>query len=393
MTQLYARSKSRQDREPFVVRLTTDCGLHPALRSAEALLLEHPSAQDRSGFQAVFAKSHVAAAGQDAFSMPPELDYLGTGDIVKAVPRTGDIQVLYRRASLSNFLFLTERCNSKCLMCSQPPRDIEDGYRVQDALQAIPLMAPDTNALVLTGGETTLLHQDLLRLFRSAKAHLPDTRLNVLTNGRLLAYLRYAEQIADVGHHGLTLCIPLYADVDSLHDFVVQARGAFDQTVRGLLNCGRCGIKVELRVVLHNQNVARLPHLATFIARNLPFVSHVALMGLEMTGFTKANLNALWIDPAEYRHELEAAVETLDWAGLHVSIYNHQLCLLPRPLWPFARRSISDWKNVYMPQCHECAVRHECGGFFASASLRHSAHIRAVPTSSSLTGRHSVNVD
>ena len=32
-------------------------------------------------------------------------------------------------------------------------------------------------------------------------------------------------------------------------------------------------------------------------------------------------------------------------------IYNHQLCLIDRGLWPFAVKSISDWKNEYHPEC------------------------------------------
>ncbi len=32
-------------------------------------------------------------------------------------------------------------------------------------------------------------------------------------------------------------------------------------------------------------------------------------------------------------------------------IYNHQLCLIPRELWPWTVRSISDWKNEYHPEC------------------------------------------
>ena len=34
-------------------------------------------------------------------------------------------------------------------------------------------------------------------------------------------------------------------------------------------------------------------------------------------------------------------------------IYNHQLCLIDRALWPFAVKSISDWKNEYHPECLE----------------------------------------
>jgi len=47
------------------------------------------------------------------------------------------------------------------------------------------------------------------------------------------------------------------------------------------------------------------------IVRNLTFVDQVVFMGLEMTGFTKANLDALWIDPLDYQGELAEAVHFL----------------------------------------------------------------------------------
>ncbi len=59
-------------------------------------------------------------------------------------------------------------------------------------------------------------------------------------------------------------------------------------------------------------------------------------------------------------------------------IYNHQLCLLDRELWPFAVKSISDWKNEYHPECLSCSVVDSCGGFFYSAKYRVSDHIKAI---------------
>jgi hypothetical protein len=49
------------------------------------------------------------------------------------------------------------------------------------------------------------------------------------------------------------LGIPLYADVDTIHDYVVQVRGAFDETVLGLYNLAQNQVPIEIRVVLHAQ--------------------------------------------------------------------------------------------------------------------------------------------
>jgi His-Xaa-Ser system radical SAM maturase HxsC len=315
-----------------------------------------------------------------AVTLCEEFGYLGDGDIVRINPRVQQLRVIYRRSAAFNSLLVTERCNSYCVMCSQPPKDVDDSFLVDELLEAIPLMGRDTPELGLTGGEPTLLGGGLRKIIAATRDWLPATSLHVLTNGRAFEHAAEAERIAAIRHHDLMLGIPLYSDLPDVHDFVVQAAGAYDQTVRGLLNLARAGVPIELRVVLHRYTYERLPDLARFVVRNLPFVNHVALMGLEMMGHVKMNLDALWVDPADYQGELRAAVETLHLGGVRPIIFNHQLCVLDRSLWPDAKKTISDWKNVYMPECEGCTVRRECGGFFASAATRYSSHIHAIDT-------------
>jgi His-Xaa-Ser system radical SAM maturase HxsC len=383
MLRLHARLKRQWDAEPFVARISTRSELPEPLRHSEALLTVDPLA-DATGFRAAFrhAMQGEASADENAESpliiLPPELSYVTDGDIIRVVPRAGELTVLYRRESKSNSLLATDQCNSNCLMCSQPPKPHDDSYLIDVWLEAIPLMDRSTHELGITGGEPTLRGDSFLRLVSACKQHLPETSLHVLSNGRLFRYLQYANDLGSISHPDLMIGIPLYSDLPHRHDFVVQAKGAFDQTLRGILNLKRCGVRVELRVVIHRQTVERLPRLAKFIATNLFFVDHVALMGLEIMGYVKMNMDALWIDPVDYQPQLVEAVEALTERRLNVSIYNHQLCVLPRSLWPYARKSISDWKNEYFEPCQECSVRAECGGFFSSSHIRHSDHIRAI---------------
>jgi His-Xaa-Ser system radical SAM maturase HxsC len=260
-------------------------------------------------------------------------------------------------------------------MCSQPPRTNEDSHLLDEILEAIPLMSPETKELCITGGEPTLVGRKFLEILEATRRWLPYTGIHVLTNGRLLS-LDLARQIAAIDHPNLMLGIPLYSDIASKHDFVVQAKGAFDQTLRGIMNLERFAQRVEIRFVIHKQTFERLPQTARFITRNIPFVEQVAFMGLEMMGFAKTNLDALWIDPADYQPQLRVAVQELSQSRVKAMIYNHQLCVLEKELWPFARKSISDWKNTYMPECRDCVRRSQCGGFFASSTFRYSCHIK-----------------
>jgi len=362
-----------------ILRVTTKSDYPFPLRKQSALLLDDLTDSVADGFGAVLARGGSEQGAEpeaNVLILAPDLHYLADGDVIKISP-DGRIRTIYRQAGRGVSLLVTERCNSFCLMCSQPPRDVDDDYLIDDYLRAIPLFDRSTREIGITGGEPTLLGDRLFALLRTLKSYLPETAVHVLTNGRTSSDPTIAEQFARLKHPDLMLGIPLYSDISSIHDFVVQADGAYDETLRGIINLKRYGVQVELRVVIHQQTYARLANLAAFITRNLQFVDHVALMGLELMGFARSNIDALWVDPLEYQQELVEATLTLARAGIKTSIYNHQLCLLNPSIRSFSVKSISDWKNEYMPECSGCSLKPECGGFFSSASLRRSPNIRA----------------
>lgn len=206
-------------------------------------------------------------AGADRLAMLPEgLNYLADGDVVRLDPARGRIRVLYRRNSPSNSFLVTERCNHLCLMCSQPPRKVDDGWLVNEILEMIPLIDPGTREVGFTGGEPTILGERFLEILDTCKKHLPRTAVHVLTNGRSFADESFAAAYARVGHPDLMAGIPLYSDLSTIHDYVVQADGAYGETIRGILNLKRLSQLVEVRLVLHKQTYERLPQLAEFVA-------------------------------------------------------------------------------------------------------------------------------
>ncbi|SDT31841.1 His-Xaa-Ser system radical SAM maturase HxsC [Pseudomonas asplenii] len=323
-----------------------------------------------------FDDNHPSAT---LLSRPRDLEVVKPGDVVSVGPESNRVRVLYRRGSNSNLLFMTDRCNSLCLMCSQPPKDIDDRWHIDENLKLIELMDPGVEQLGISGGEPTLYRDGLLAIIAHAKAVLPEKSLHLLSNGRLLCDSSWIEDLKHVGHTQLTWGVPLYADNAADHDHVVQAPGAFSETIAGLYNLHRAGQRIEIRVVLSKLTATRLPELAHFIFRNLPFASHVALMGIENTGLAKKNYEMLWIDPADYQEQLKRAAWFLDIRGLAVSIYNLPLCVLDPVLRNFYRQSISDWKNLFIDACQSCAATESCAGFFKSHSERwQSRNIRAL---------------
>jgi His-Xaa-Ser system radical SAM maturase HxsC len=304
---------------------------------------------------------------------------LTDGDVVRVQADGGRVRVLYRRTSAHNFFLVTERCNNYCLMCSQPPKAVDDGWLMDEIAETLPLIDQATPSITFTGGEPLTEWQRFIGLIEQARDALPQTALHVLTNGRAFASPEVAKAWSEVRHPALSAGIPVYSAVDYIHDYVVQAAGAFDETILGILRLKDRGQRVEIRIVLHAITAPRLRETCAWIARNLPFVDHVALMGLENTGFAIANDALLWIDPLDYQAELAGAVDVLATAGLRFSVYNLPLCVLNASVRPFSVQSISDWKNAYAPECDGCSARSACAGFFSTGRPKFSRGISALP--------------
>jgi His-Xaa-Ser system radical SAM maturase HxsC len=306
-----------------------------------------------------------------------EIDHLKSGYIVAIESGNGFVRTLYRPDSRHNTIFVTERCNSNCLMCSQPPIDKDDIPALTARnLKLLDLIEDAPEYLCITGGEPTLLERNLFSIVAKLRDRFPKTYVHMLTNGRRFAWPDFTASFAELKHPNFSVGIPLYSDQAEVHDYVVQAKDAFDQTIIGLHQLARHGVEIEIRVVLHALTIPRLELLAEYICRNLTFVHHVSLMGMEHIGYAPRNMNELWIDPIDYQDQLESAVSILGRFGIESRIYNLQLCILRASLWKFSRQSISDWKNTYQPICDECSVRNECGGFFHWETKLHSRGIR-----------------
>ena len=269
--------------------------------------------------------------------------------------------------SNDNSLFVTAQCNNRCLMCSQPPLKRNDiDFLFEQNLKIIQSASKELKDIGITGGEPTLLGDKLFLLIQHIKHYLPHTSIHILSNGRAFANKKYTLNLALLDAP-LLLGIPLHSDYIHDHDYIAQAENAYNETLIGLYNLAESGIKIELRIVVNKLNYKRLPQLSNFIYKNLPFVQYVSFMGLEDTGYAIKNEQKIWVEPREYVGQLEDAVLNLATWGMNVSVFNLPLCCLPASLHEFARKSISDWKVRFLPECDDCLAKKDCGGLFATS--------------------------
>ncbi len=296
------------------------------------------------------------------------------GDVIR-ITNNGYATIVADRKSHSNAIIIQNKCNANCIMCPQTldQKDVTWG-EISSIIQAMP---KTLQSLGITGGEPTLDRELMIKVLSLLKISLPNTHIDILTNGILLRDNDFVNSIVAVRHPSISFHIPLYSDVSEIHDKIIGAIG-FYKTMEGLYNLASHNQYIEIRNVINKLTYSRLPNLARFIFHNLPFANHIALMGNEYCGMSDLNATELWIDPLDYQHELEDATQYLNGWGMNVSIYNHQLCTIDSSLWGYAKRSISEWKTVYYNECHLCSVQRQCGGGFSTSRHHISRGIQAI---------------
>ncbi len=300
--------------------------------------------------------------------IPNGISEFECGDIVLIEP-TGHITFLYKYKSKHNSILFTEKCNHNCIMCSQPPQQDERfPDRLRTNYKIVKHIPRNCVSLGITGGEPTLHWNHFVNFVKELQISLPDTLLHILTNGRAFFNEDRAKEMSYQKTTNFVLAIPLYSDDYLIHDNVVQSKGAFHQTIRGLYNLAKYNLRIEIRIVIMKTNFSRINKLARFIYKNLPFVEHVAFMGLEPIGNAIKNMDEIYINPSEYISELESAVRYLNSLSMNTSIYNLPLCLIPESIKLNYRKAISDWKNIFVDECKLCKIQNDCGGFFLSAN-------------------------
>lgn len=327
------------------------------------------------GYAAIITNANTPNSTKPCVCNVQTLDEFNEGDVV-LINKHGEIVFLYEIKSLHNAIFATERCNHRCIMCPQPPV-AEEVDKTPFNLKLISLMDKKTKEVGITGGEPTLIGDKLFDLIRQIQKYQPKAAISLLSNGVRFADKSYAMKLAMCRHHDLQVDIPIFSDIADEHNHIVGAN-TFYKTVQGLYNLALFHQCIGLRIVVHKQTYKRLPQLADYIYHNFPFVSQVAFLQMETTGFANKNLEDLWIDPYDYNEELKQAVLLLANRGICTRIYNAQLCVLPPEIRAFAVNAISDWKDTYLPECEKCRLRQQCGGLFASNQKHHSIHIKPI---------------
>ncbi len=153
-------------------------------------------------------------------------------------------------------------CNNQCLFCVQgDKRERIKPRSGQKLVEILRQNAGKVKAVVFTGGEPTI-RNDIVSLVKLAKS-LGYTTIQIQTNGRRFCYLPFVKAIKEAG---VTEISPaLHGSTAEIHDQLTLAAGSFEQTVAGIKNGIKMGLKVITNSVVVKGNLTDLPKLAKLL--------------------------------------------------------------------------------------------------------------------------------
>ena len=291
---------------------------------------------------------------------------LSNGDILHIFP-DGNAKKIYTSNSNDATLLFTEDCNHNCIMCAQA----NDYHKDEKALRSMNQVLIDifvkkkVPIIGISGGEPTLKLNYLIDTIKYINRKSPKTNIEILTNATGFSNKPNVEKLIDNNCRNVSFHIPLYSDSEKKHNEIIQKNNYY-KAIKGIYNLAQYKFPIEIRNVVTKLNYLRLRQWAEFIGKNFPFCFHIAIMGLELTGNAKKNIDKIWIEPEEAITNIKEAVNVLTRADLFTSIYNYPLCMLPKELRTYYVSSISDWKQTFLPECDNCSEKSICCGIFNS---------------------------
>lgn len=292
----------------------------------------------------------------------------------------GHAFVYFDRAASDNALFITNQCNSNCIMCpvADTVRKGADVTPLDTLLQICSLMPNDGHHITITGGEPFLLKKDFFVLLKYLKENLFHVEYLLLTNGRALSDRTYFEEFKQTAPAKLLIGIPIHGYNAETHDMITQTPGSFQQTVLALKHLLTTEFKIEIRIVVSKLNIEFLDKIAAFIIKELTGVYSIKFIGLEMLGSARKNQMQVWIDYKTSFKYMKEPIRELIINGFDTAIYNYPLCCVEEGYWPICEKSISDYKVRYLSECDYCRKKDACGGMFLGTYRMMEGVIKAI---------------
>ncbi len=156
---------------------------------------------------------------------------------------------------------ITRACNNKCLFCLDQENQNGLVFSMKEILFDLKRgLDSGIKRVVISGGDPTV-HPKLDKIIKKAK-QLGYEHVQIITNGRMLVYEKFAKKLKLAGLDEVTLS--LHSHIESDFEKMTGIRGSYKQALGGLLNAQKYGFIVSVDIVINKINYKKLKETLQF---------------------------------------------------------------------------------------------------------------------------------
>lgn len=216
----------------------------------------------------------------------------------------------------TEYLILNGACNNNCETCHTPAH--LKGYDFEDRITK-PGMLPLSDYIFIKarrksikhffikGGEPTL-HPNYMKIIRMLSAVRRDMTVHVCTNARTFCNEKFLNKHIEAKLPNTVFETSLFSQDPEIHDAITRVRGSHEQTLQGMTNMLRAGLKVTARITLCDRNIDGLAGTIGFILEQfgaMPGFGDIAILLPPPSG---NSLEKYYPDAVRLLHDRAAAV-------------------------------------------------------------------------------------
>lgn len=159
---------------------------------------------------------------------------------------------------------ITRACNNRCLFCLDRENQNGSIFPVEMIVADLKKgLSGGAKRAVLSGGDPTV-HPQLCEIIAKAKS-LGYEHVQIITNGRMLAYEKFAKDLKKAGLDEVTLS--LHSHIEEDFESMSGIKGSYHQALAGLLNAKKQGFIVNVDIVINKINYQTLKETIQFYIR------------------------------------------------------------------------------------------------------------------------------
>lgn len=252
-------------------------------------------------------------------------------------------------------LFMGGLCNNRCICCYNENKTKKYSKTI-DEIKSEMLSAKKKGAenLEIIGGEPTI-RSDFKKILPYAK-QIGYKNIDIISNGRMFSYVNFCRIICPYISKAI---VKIRGFRPHIHDSMTQVPGSLEQTIHGIKNLQKFGVRIVANIIITEQNYISLPETVKCLINS--GVRSFLLEYVKPSGIANKNFEKLaprFSDIVPYVFKTLDLEHTAKW----IKVQGIPYCLMKNCQDHIIDLKFNQNAKIKFSECKQCKYLDSCGG-------------------------------